>query len=169
MAQTDNQTVVIKKYANRRLYNTETSIYITLEELRQMIKQGREFVVKDAKTGEDLTRQTLAQIIFEQETKGYALLPTDFLRSVIRFYDDGMSEVLQHYLNASMNSFMHNQDKMRSYVGKAVDVFPMNQIEEATRQNIALFEKAFSVFNPFSTYMGQEKNGSTTRKTRSKK
>lgn len=147
----EGEPVIIKKYANRRLYNTETSIYITLEELRHMIKEGRDFVVQDAKSGEDLTRQTLAQIIFEQETKGYAVMPTEFLRSVIRFYDDSMSDVLQQYLMASMQSFTDNQDKMRRYMDKAVnkDMFGVSQLEEMTRNNLALFEKTFSAFNPF--------------------
>lgn len=156
----DDEPVVIRKYANRRLYNTETSTYITLEELRLMVKEGTDFIVQDAKTGEDLTRSTLAQIIFEQETKGFALLPTDFLRKIIGFYDDNMSEVLQHYLMASMNGFVQNQDKMKNYVGKmgkAVEgMFPVSQFEEMTRQNLALFEKTFSAFNPFATMFGQE-------------
>lgn len=164
----ENEPVVIRKYANRRLYNTETSTYITLEELRLMVKEGTDFVVQDAKTGEDLTRSTLAQIIFEQETKGFALLPTDFLRKMIGFYDDNMSEVLQHYLMASMNGFVQNQDKMKNYVGnvgKTVEgMFPVNQFEELTRQNLALFEKTFSAFNPFGAMFNQDENGSKRKK-----
>ncbi|MGE3713959.1 MAG: polyhydroxyalkanoate synthesis repressor PhaR [Alphaproteobacteria bacterium] len=112
----DNEPVVIKKYANRRLYDTETSAYITLEDLCQRVKEGREFTVVDAKTGQDLTRQILTQIIFEQETKGFPLLPTDFLRDVIRFYDDNMHNAMQHYLGASMKTFIQNQEKMRHMV-----------------------------------------------------
>lgn len=147
----DGEPVIIKKYANRRLYNTETSIYITLEELRLMVKEGRDFVVQDAKSGEDLTRQTLAQIIFEQETKGLSVMPTEFLRSIIGCYDDGVSEVLRQYLTASMHSFTENQDKMRRYMDKAAggDMFGVGQLEEITRSNIAMFEKTFSAFNPF--------------------
>ncbi len=149
----DAPPVIIKKYANRRLYNTETSVYITLDELRQMVKEGRDFIVQDAKTAEDLTRQALAQIIFEQETKGIAMLPTEFLRNVVRFYDDSMGEVLQHYLTASMSTFMNNQEKMKKYVGGAFKEFsPINQFEELSRQNMALFEKTMSAFNPFGTY-----------------
>ena len=147
--------VIIKKYANRRLYNTETSVYVTLDELRQLVKDGREFMVQDAKTGEDLTRQSLAQIIFEQETKGFSMLPTEFLRHVIRFYDDSMSEVLQHYLTASMNSFANNQEKMRKYVGGTLREFsPLSQFEEMSRQNMQLFEKTLAAFNPFGAYFG---------------
>lgn len=169
MANNDNEPVIIKKYANRRLYNTETSIYITLEELKQMVKDGRNFVVRDAKSGEDLTRQTLAQIIFDQETKGAAVLPTEFLRQIIGFYDDSMGEVLQHYLAASMNGFMNNQEQMRSYVGKmgkaVEELLPINQFEEMTRQNIAFFEKAVSVFNPFGNYFAaDEKEPAKKRK-----
>ena len=159
----EGEPVVIKKYANRRLYNTETSIYITLEELRLMIKEGRDFVVQDAKTGEDLTRQTLVQILVEQENGGFAIMPTEFLRSVIRYYDDHMSDVLQQYLLASMNSFTENQDQMRGYVDKAMggNVFGGGQFEEMTRQNIALFEKTFSAFNPF---IGMDGAGGTKKR-----
>lgn len=164
----EGEPVIIKKYANRRLYNTETSIYITLEELRLMVKEGRDFVVQDAKTGEDLTRQTLAQIIFEQETKGFAIMPTEFLRSIISYYDGNMSDVLQQYLMASMNSFTANQDKMRSYMDKTVgsaDIFGASQFEEMTRNNIALFEKTFSAFNPFAV---MDASGSTKKKRKKK-
>lgn len=154
----DESPVIIKKYANRRLYNTETSVYITLDELRDMVKEGRDFMVQDAKTGEDLTRQALAQIIFEQETKGIAMLPTDFLRNIIRFYDDSMAEVLQHYLTASMSTFMNNQEKMKKYVGGALkDFSPLGQFGDLSRQNMALFEKTMSAFNPFGTYFKEKK------------
>ena len=146
-----SKPVVIKKYANRRLYDTETSAYITLEDLCDRVKEGRDFVVVDAKTGQDLTRQVLTQIIFEQETKGSNVLPTDFLRSVIGFYDNGMQNALQHYLSASMKSFTGNQDKIRSMMGKAMETSPMAQFEEITRQNVAFFEKTMSMFTPFST------------------
>jgi polyhydroxyalkanoate synthesis repressor PhaR len=153
MTKKNEAPVVIKKYANRRLYNTETSVYITLDELREMVKGGRSFIVQDAKTGEDLTRQALAQIIFEQETKGIAMLPTEFLRNIISFYDDSMGEVLQHYLTASMSTFMNNQEKMKKYVGGAMkDFSPMGQFEELSRQNMAFFEKAMSAFSPFGSY-----------------
>lgn len=150
--QKNEAPVVIKKYANRRLYDTETSMYITLEDLCQRVKEGREFTVVDAKTGQDLTRQVLTQIILEQEMKGSPLLPVSFLRSVIRFYDDNMQGVLQHYLDTSMRTFMNNQEQMRGMVGKAMGGFaPMNQFEEMTRNNVALFEKTMQMFNPFGT------------------
>lgn len=154
-ASTDKKPVVIKKYANRRLYDTGTSAYITLEDLCDRVKQGQDFVVLDAKTGQDLTRQVLTQIIFEQEIKGSQILPTSFLRSVIGFYDNKLQTVLQQYLDASMKTFMGNQERMQSMVGKVMGkgtgdmgAFPF---EEITRQNVAFFEKAVQMFNPFGT------------------
>jgi polyhydroxyalkanoate synthesis repressor PhaR len=149
----DKQPVVIKKYANRRLYDTGTSAYITLDDLYQRVKDGEDFVVKDAKTDQDLTRQILTQIIFEQEIKGFQLLPTTFLRETIRFCDDKMGGVLQHYLEASMNGFITNQERMQGMVGKVVGgVSPLGPLEEMTRQNVAFFEKAFQMFTPFGGY-----------------
>lgn len=150
--------VTIKKYANRRLYDTETSAYITLEDLCKRVKSGRDFVVVDAKTGQDLTRQVLAQIIFEQETKGFTMLPTDFLRNVIQFYDHGMQDVMGNYLEASMKGFVTNQERLKSMFGKAMgEISPFNMakmgnpFEEIAKQNVQLFEKTISMFNPFST------------------
>lgn len=151
MSNRKKDPAVIKKYPNRRLYDTETSAYITLDDLCERVKIGEPFVVVDAKSGQDLTRQILTQIIFEQETKGLHLLPTDFLRSVIRFYDDNMQDVLQSYLNASMQSFINNQERMRGMVD---NFSPLSQIEEVTRQNVALFEKTMQMFNPFSGFFG---------------
>ncbi len=147
---------IIKKYANRRLYDTETSAYITLEDLCERVKKGQPFIVVDAKSGHDLTRQILTQIIFEQETKGFHLLPTEFLRSVIGFYDHNMQDILQPYLNASMKSFMSNQERMRGMLGetmgKAMEgISPLSQLEEVTRHNMALFEKTMQMFNPFGS------------------
>lgn len=145
--------VVIKKYPNRRLYNTETSVYVTLDDLAQLVRGGRDFIVHDAKTGEDLTRQVLTQIIFELESRGSPLLPTTFLRSMIRFYDDKMSSPLHHYLDASMQAFLSNQEKIRSYTTRAMQEFsPLHQLEEVTKQNMAFFEKAFTMFNPFGGF-----------------
>ncbi len=152
--------VIIKKYANRRLYDTETSAYITLEDLCKRVKSGKDFVVVDAKTGQDLTRQVLAQIIFEQETKGFTMLPTDFLRNVIQFYDHGMQDVMGNYLEASMQGFVANQDRLKSMFGKMGEMSPFkmgalgkmgNPFEEIAKQNVALFEKTMSMFTPFST------------------
>ena len=159
MNKSDSATpVVIKKYANRRLYDTETSSYITLEDLCDRVKAGRDFVVLDAKTGQDLTRQVLTQIIFEQETKGFQILPTEFLRSVIRFYDDKMHDVLQHYLDGSMATFLNNQERMKGMVGKAMEGLTpsLTPLEELTRQNVALFEKTMQMFNPFGGMFGKE-------------
>jgi len=159
----DKGPVVIKKYANRRLYDTGTSAYITLEDLCTRVKNGNDFIVVDAKTGQDLTRQVLTQIILEQEIKGFQVMPTSLLRNVIRFYDDKMQNVLQHYLDASMKTFTNNQEQMRSVLGKAMDNAkdgtPFNPFEEITRQNVALFEKAVQMFNPFgSIFTGKEES-----------
>lgn len=156
-AASSKKPVVIKKYANRRLYDTETSAYITLEDLCKRVKSGKEFVVVDAKTGQDLTRQVLAQIIFEQETKGFTMLPTDFLRNVIQFYDHGMQDVMGNYLEASMKGFVANQEKLKNMFGKMGELSPFNMtkmgnpFEEIAKQNVALFEKTMSMFTPFST------------------
>jgi|CXWL01.1.fsa_nt_gi polyhydroxyalkanoate synthesis repressor PhaR len=152
----DKDPAIIKKYANRRLYDTETSAYITLEDLCDRVKEGHPFIVVDAKSGQDLTRQILTQIIFEQETKGFHVLPTEFLRSVIGFYGHNMQDILQPYLDASMKSFTSNQEKMRGMlgetVGKAMEgISPLNQLEEVTRNNMALFEKTMQMFNPFGS------------------
>jgi polyhydroxyalkanoate synthesis repressor PhaR len=167
------EPIVIKKYANRRLYDTETSAYITLDDMCERVKEGREFIVVDAKTGQDLTRQVLAQIILESELKGHPLLSTDFLRSVIGFYDDKMQGVLQHYLNASMKAFITNQDKMRGVMNKAAATSgfsPFGQFEEMTRQNVALFEKAIGMFSPFSMFsegqQAEEQPAASARKQR---
>ncbi|MDX1975154.1 MAG: polyhydroxyalkanoate synthesis repressor PhaR [Rickettsiales bacterium] len=149
--------VIIKKYANRRLYDTETSAYITLEDLCDRVKIGKDFVVLDAKTNQDLTSQVLTQIIFEQETKGNTLLPIEFLRTVIRFYDNRLHGVLQHYLDASVQTFMRNHENMQNAVGKAFEgMSPIVQFEEMTRQNVAFFEKAMTMFTPFGNYFGGE-------------
>lgn len=146
----ENPIVTIKKYANRRLYNTSTSIYVTLEDLCQMVKEGTDFVVRDAKTGEDLTRQILTQIIFEQESKGSELLPVNFLRSVIRYYGDEFHKFLPPYLDAVMENFMQHQESLSEVVRKNMGNYtPFGQLEELSRQNMAMFQQAFSDFNPF--------------------
>lgn len=155
MQKKEKDPAIIKKYANRRLYDTETSAYITLEDLCDRVKKGHAFIVVDAKSGQDLTRQILTQIIFEQETKGFHLLPTDFLRSVIGFYGNNMQDILQPYLDASMKSFVSNQERMRGMIGetmgKALEggMSPLNQFEEVARHNMAIFEKTVQMFNPF--------------------
>ena len=144
--------VTIKKYANRRLYNTGTSTYVTLEDLAAMVKGGEDFVVYDAKTGEDITRSVLAQIIFEQENKsGQNLLPIAFLRQLIRFYGHSMQMLVPRFLEMSIHSLAQDQDKYRDRMGQAFGgISPFGAIEEQTRRNMELFERAFSVFTPFS-------------------
>ena len=141
--------VVIKKYANRRLYNTQTSSYVTLDHLAAMVKEGTEFEVQDARTGEDITRSVLTQIIFEEEAKGQNLLPIKFLRQLIRFYGDSLQAFVPGYLDMSMDSFTKNQGEMRDRIAQALG--GGNQmVENLTRQNLALFENAMAMFSPFS-------------------
>ncbi len=143
--------VVIKKYANRRLYNTATSAYVTLEHLSQMVKDKTDFVVYDAKTGDEITRSVLTQIIFEEESKGgQTLLPIPFLRQLISFYGDSLQGVVPQYLEMSMSQFARNQEQMRSYMQNAFGFNPFQQFETMGKQNMAMFEKAMRVFNPFS-------------------
>lgn len=143
--------IVIKKYANRRLYNTESSSYVTLNYLCELVKEGKDFVVKDAKTGEDITRAVLTQIIVEEESKGQNLLPIQFLRQLISFYGDSLENALPHYLEMSMERFSRDQERMRDYMmGPFGDSSAHNPFEDMARQNLALFEQAFNVFSPFS-------------------
>jgi polyhydroxyalkanoate synthesis repressor PhaR len=143
------EPVVIKKYANRRLYNTGTSTYVTLEDLATMVKDGEDFVVYDAKTGEDITRPVLGQIIFEQENKeGQNLLPIAFLRQLIRFYGDSMQMLVPRYLEMSLDSLTREQEKFRSQLTNAFGGTPFAPFEELARQNMKMFEQAFSMFKP---------------------
>ncbi len=147
------EPIVIKKYANRRLYNTDTSSYVTLEDLCGMVKEGAEFIVYDAKSGEDLTRQILTQIIFEQESHGEHLLPINFLRSIIGFYDNSLKGFVPHYLETSMQTFTKNQEKMNEMLGLGtMGSFGQvaSQLEEIGKQNMEMFTKAFSMFTPFA-------------------
>ena len=153
--------VVIKKYANRRLYNTGTSTYVTLEDLADMVKRGEEFTVKDAKTSEDITHLVLTQIIFELENKdGQNMLPVSFLRQLIAFYGDQMQMVVPSFLEQSMIAFAREQDRMReqmksTFGQNAVDMMqmtePMKAIEEQARRNIEMFQNAMQMFSPFPT------------------
>jgi polyhydroxyalkanoate synthesis repressor PhaR len=149
--------ITIKKYANRRLYNTGTSTYVTLEDLAVMVKSGEDFVVYDAKTGEDITRSVLAQIIFEQENKeGQSLLPITFLRQLIRFYGDSMQTMVPRFLEMSMGSLTKEQEKMREQMAQAFGASGFGSIEEQVRRNMEMFERAFSMFTPFG---GRKENG----------
>ena len=151
-----SKPAVVKKYANRRLYNTATSSYVTLDELSQMVRKGEEFVVFDAKTGEDITRSVLTQIILEEDSKGRNLLPIGFLRHVIGFYDDSLQSFLPRYLELSMENFARHQDQMRGYVEQTFGrFFPMSQLDDMTRQNMALFQRAANMFRPFPNADGE--------------
>src|SRR5882757_7431425 len=141
--------ITIKKYANRRLYNTATSSYVTLDHLAEMVKEGSEFVVTDAKTGEDITRSVLTQIIVEQEGKGQNLLPIKFLRQIIGFYGDSLGGLVPRYLESSMAAFTDNESNMRGMLQDTFKgLFPMQQMEEIGKQNIVLFQNAMRMFNP---------------------
>jgi polyhydroxyalkanoate synthesis repressor PhaR len=147
--------VVIKKYANRRLYNTATSAYVTLDHLSQMVKDKTDFVVYDAKSGEDITRPVLTQIIFEEESKGgQTLLPIPFLRQLISFYGDSLQGVVPQYLEMSMSQFARNQEQMRKYLQNAFGFNPFQQFESMGKQNMAMFENAMRLFNPFAATGG---------------
>jgi len=150
MAKSD-EPVTIKKYANRRLYNTGTSTYVTLEDLATMVKAGEDFVVYDAKSGEDITRSVLAQIVSEQENKeGQNLLPINFLRQLIRFYGDSMQMLVPRYLEVSLESLTREQEKFRTQIAQAFGGGPFGAIEEQARRNMEMFERTFAMFSPFA-------------------
>ena len=155
--------VVIKKYANRRLYNTATSAYVTLDHLSQMVKDKTDFVVYDAKTGDEITRSVLTQIIFEEENKGgQTLLPIPFLRQLISFYGDSLQGVVPQYLEMSMTQFARNQEQMRRYMQNAFGFNPFQQFESMGKQNMAMFENAMRLFNPFAAGQGPSSASSST-------
>jgi polyhydroxyalkanoate synthesis repressor PhaR len=148
--QADAPPVVVKKYANRRLYNTESSSYITLDNLAEMVRLGRDFVVYDAKTGDDITRGVLTQIIVEEEGKGQNLLPTAFLRQLIGFYGGSMQGLVPRYLEEAMAAFAQHQEQVRTTMQRTMGgLFPFGNMQEVGRQNIAMMERAFSMFSPF--------------------
>ncbi len=143
--------ITIKKYANRRLYNTATSSYVTLDHLCKMVQEGIDFVVYDAKTGNDITRPVLTQIIVEEESKGQNLLPITFLRQLIGFYGDNMQWMVPRYLEHMMTVFSTNQDRMRQTMQETFGgMFPFGNIEEMGKQNMVLFENAVKAFSPFA-------------------
>ena len=144
--------ITIKKYANRRLYNTATSSYVTLDHLATMVKEGQVFEVKDAKSGEDITRSVLTHIIVEEESKGQNLLPISFLRHLISFYGDSLQAVVPNYLEHTMQTFARNQEQMRSYMQDALGgLNPFAQFEEMGKQNMAMLENAMRMFTPYET------------------
>ena len=143
------ERIVIQKYANRRLYNKATSSYITLEDLSKMVKEGVEFEVRDAKSGEDITRKVLTQIIFEEEGRGQNLLPIQFLRQLIGFYGDRMQAFLPSYLELSLDSFIRQQERVREQM-TSVTPPSMGVFDEQIRQNMVLFDRAMKMFTPFA-------------------
>jgi polyhydroxyalkanoate synthesis repressor PhaR len=159
----EKQPTTIKKYANRRLYNTGTSAYVTLEDLAEMVKKGEDFEVFDAKSGEEITRSVLTQIIFEQEGKvGQAMLPVSFLRQLIRFYGDSMQTLVPSYLEFTIDKLTNEQHKFRDQFTNALGATPLaeptrqmfQQVEEQTRKNMAIFRQALTMFNPFVAAAG---------------
>jgi polyhydroxyalkanoate synthesis repressor PhaR len=163
LATNAKQPTTIKKYANRRLYNTGTSAYVTLEDLAQMVKKGEDFVVHDAKTGEDITRSVLTQIIFEQESKvGQSMLPITFLRQLIRFYGDSMQMLVPSYLEFSIDTLTGEQQKFRDQITNAFGGTPLAEptrqvfqsLEDQTRKNMQMFRQALAMFNPFALGAG---------------
>jgi polyhydroxyalkanoate synthesis repressor PhaR len=150
------ERVIIKKYANRRLYNTASSAYVTLEHLAEMVREGVDFVVFDAKTGDEITRSVLTQIIFEEESRGENLLPIQFLRQLIRFYGDSMQSLVPTYLEMSLDAFSRQQDQFRGQFAGAFGAAPGAKLfEEQVRQNLALFDRAMKMFSPYA-YKAEE-------------
>jgi polyhydroxyalkanoate synthesis repressor PhaR len=143
------EKIIIKKYANRRLYDTSASAYVTLEHLSELTRQGKDFSVQDAKTGEDLTRAVLAQIIFEQENKKEGVLPVSFLRQLIQFYGDNFQAMLPAYLEMSMKTFNQQQEKWRDYMNTTVGEDKAKAYEEQIRKNMTMFEDTMKFFAPF--------------------
>lgn len=173
--QTEPQSaVVIKKYANRRLYNTATSTYVTLDDLAIMVKAGTDFIVYDAKTGDDITRSVLTQIIFEEESKGTNLLPINFLRQLIRFYGDSMQAIVPGFLEFSLDSLGKDQDKFRAQMLEAWDADPFKTMQEQAQRNMSMFSDAMRVFNPFAAtvnpagFTGPDRKPSTAQEPTAK-
>jgi polyhydroxyalkanoate synthesis repressor PhaR len=156
----DGDKVIIKKYANRRLYNTATSAYVTLDNLSDMVRQGIDFVVFDAKSGDEITRSVLAQIIFEEESRGHNLLPIQFLRQLISFYGDSMQNLLPTYLEMSLDGFAKQQERFRSQFSNTFGQTPgLGYFDEQVSKNVAMFEHAMRMFSPF-TFAGAQAEAS---------
>ncbi len=154
-----DEPTVIKKYANRRLYDTGRSSYVTLEDLCEMVKEGHDFVVYDAKSGEDLTRSVLTQIIVDQEqNEGQSLLPIGFLRQLIGFYGDNLGPLVPNYLEHTIQTFAKNQEELRQQINKSIEgMFPVPNLEEINKQNMAMFENAMRMFRPFGASGKEDK------------
>ena len=154
-----SDAIVIKKYANRRLYNTSTSSYVTLGTLCMMVKEGQDFVVRNAKSGEDITRSVLTQIIFEKENKGQNLLPIFFLRQLICFYGDSLQNMVPRYLDSTMAAFTQNQEQFRQHFSKSMaNANPISKMEELGQQNLAMFQQTVGMSSPFGGD-SQERDG----------
>ncbi|MCH2037000.1 MAG: polyhydroxyalkanoate synthesis repressor PhaR [Rickettsiales bacterium] len=156
--QNNENITIIKKYTNRRLYNTATSVYITLEDLCEMVKQGEDFKVVDSKTGADLTRQTLTQVIFDQESKGYNLLPISFLKQIITYYDDSLKGIVPQYLEWTMENFNRNRDHIESLFNQMpfgnmpsnINKMSVDFYEQIAKQNMDMFYNTMEMFGPFA-------------------
>ncbi len=159
---TEKEPTTIKKYANRRLYNTGTSSYVTLDDLAEMVKRGEDFQVVDAKTGDDITRSVLTQIIVEQESKGPNLLPVTFLRQLIRFYGDSLQNLVPTYLDFSIDALAREQEKFRNQMTQAFGVGPFVGLDEHVRRNTEMFEQAMRMFLPFSAGRGGSSSRTST-------
>ena len=155
------EPVIIKKYANRRLYNTASSSYVTLDHLADMVREGVDFMVQDAKTGEDLTRGVLTQIIFEEESRSpQNLLPLQFLRQLIGFYGDSMQALLPSYLEMSLDGFTKQRDRMQQeFTGAFGGAQALERFQDQVRQNLQLFDRAMKIFSPFSYARQGEEGG----------
>lgn len=155
--------IIIKKYANRRLYDTNASAYVTLDHLSKLVRDGKDFIVQDAKTGQDLTRSVLAQIIFEQENRQDGVLPVSFLRQLIQFYGDSFQSLLPAYLELSMNSFATQQEKWREHMGRALsETASSGNFDDQIRKNMELFEETMRIFAPYSARVQPDAAGKDT-------
>ncbi len=155
----DDDTIIIKKYTNRRLYNTATSSYVTLDNLVELVREEKDFIVRDAKTGADLTHNILTQIIVDEESKGQSLLPTNFLKQLIRFYGQGMHHFVPSYLELSLESLTRQQERYQEQFGSSA----FEAMQSQARQNLAMFEKTLAMFNPFAaTGLNTEGGGEET-------
>ena len=156
----ETEPVIIKKYANRRLYNTDTSSYVTLDDLAEMVRAERDFIVHDAKSGEDLTHSVLTQIIVEQESRGQNLLPVNFLRQLIRFYGNNIENLVPSYLEFSLDALTREQERYRKQFADTFAPPSFDMVQEQARKNIAMFERAMGVFSPYAKGEGEPQHQS---------
>jgi polyhydroxyalkanoate synthesis repressor PhaR len=161
-AEPQSDPVIIKKYANRRLYNTDTSSYVTLDDLAEMVRAERDFTVHDARTGEDLTHAVLTQIIVEEESKGHNLLPINFLRQLIRLYGDSIEQIVPSYLEFSLDSLTREQDRFAKQIEDAMGAQPLDAVQQQVRKNFAMFEQAMALFTPHSRANANNKGATSS-------